>query len=126
MVSRFVSNASTLEGHVIEVSGAISGADIVLRVRPFSPVNKELVRLIGENKRMKQSVQDRESLLDSLPIPVWLRDAKGALTWVNSAYVHAISGKSRDETIEKKIELFETQAKVRSASPEPVEKAGPP
>ena len=108
----FVANASTLEGHVIEISGAVSGADTVLRIRPFSPVNKELVRLIGENKRMKQSLQDRESLLDSLPMPVWLRDAKGALTWVNAAYVNAIGAKSRDETIEKKIELFETRQRA--------------
>jgi len=105
----FVSNASTVEGHAVEVSGAVSGVDVVLRIRPFSPVNKELVRLIGENKRLKQSVQDRESLLDSLPMPVWLRDAKGALTWVNTAYVHAINAQSRDETIEKKMELFETR-----------------
>jgi signal transduction histidine kinase len=105
----FVANASTLEGHVIEIAGAVSSADTVLRIRPFSPVNKEVVRLIGENKRLKQSIQDRESLLDSLPIPVWLRDLKGALTWVNTAYVNAISAKSRDETIEKKIELFETR-----------------
>ncbi len=108
----FVSNASTLEGHVIEISGAVSGADTVLRIRPFSPVNMELVRLIGENKRMKQSLQDRESLLDSLPIPVWLRDAKGALTWVNTAYVTAINAKSRDEAIDKKIELFETRQRA--------------
>ena len=108
----FVSNASTLEGHVIEISGAVSGADTVLRIRPFSPVNKELVRLIGENKRMKQSLQDRESLLDSLPMPVWLRDAKGTLTWVNTAYMNAISAKSRDEAIEKKIELFETRQRA--------------
>ncbi len=69
---------------MIEIAGAVSGADIVLRIRPFSPVNKELVRLIGENKRLKQSIQDREILLDGLPMPVWLRDAKGALTWVNT------------------------------------------
>jgi signal transduction histidine kinase len=72
-------------------------------------MNKELVRLIGENRRLKQSVQDRENLLDSLPMPVWLRDAKGALTWVNNAYVNAINGESRSETIEKMIELFETR-----------------
>jgi len=105
----FVSNASTLEGHVIELAGAVCGADTVLRIRPFSPVNKELVRLIGENKRLKQAVYDREKLLDSLPVPVWLRDAKSALSWVNLAYVSAISANSREEALEKQIELFETR-----------------
>jgi signal transduction histidine kinase len=105
----FALDASTVEGHVVEVCGAVSGADVVLRIRPFSRMNKELVRLIGENRRLKQSVQDRENLLDSLPMPVWLRDAKGALTWVNTAYVNAINGESRKETIEKMIELFETR-----------------
>ncbi|MGA7328299.1 MAG: hypothetical protein WBX25_28370, partial [Rhodomicrobium sp.] len=78
----FVANAITLEGHVIEIAGAVAGAETVLRIRPFSPVNKELVRLIGENKRLKIGLKDRERLLDSLPLPVWLRDAKGALSWV--------------------------------------------
>ena len=105
----FISNASTVEGHVIEVAGAVSGANAVLRIRPCSPVNKELVRLIGENKRLRQAMQDRESLLDSLPMPVWLRDSKGALTWVNTTYVQAVNAQSRDETIEKKMELFETR-----------------
>ncbi|MGO8951727.1 MAG: ATP-binding protein [Rhodomicrobium sp.] len=105
----FVSNASTLEGHVIELAGTACGADTVFRIRPFSPVNKELVRLIGENKRLKQAVYEREKLLDSLPVPVWLRDAKSALSWVNSAYVGATGANSREEALEKQIELFETR-----------------
>jgi signal transduction histidine kinase len=108
----FVANASTLEGHVVEIAGAVSGADIVLRVRPFSPVNKELVRLIGDNKRAKQAIQDRESLLDSLPMPVWLREPKGALAWVNTAYVNATGAASREEAIAKQIELFETRQRA--------------
>ena len=105
----FVSNASTLEGHVVEVAGAVCGAETVLRIRPFSPVNKELVRLIGENKRLKQAVYEREKLLDSLPVPVWLRDAKSALNWVNSAYAVAAGAKTKEEALAKQIELFETR-----------------
>jgi signal transduction histidine kinase len=105
----FVSNASTLEGHVVEVAGAACGAETVLRVRPFSPVNKELVRLIGENKRLKQAVHEREKLLDSLPVPAWLRDAKGALTWVNTAYASAAGAATKEEALAKQIELFETR-----------------
>ncbi len=105
----FVSNASTIEGHVIEVAGAVAGAGTVLRIRPFSPVNKELVRLIGENKRLKQALGDREKLLDSLPLPVWLRDPKGGLSWVNAAYVTATNANSREEAVERQIELFETR-----------------
>ncbi len=108
----FTSNASTTEGHVIEICGAVSGADVVLRFRPFSSVNKELVRLIGENKRLKQLVQERDSLLDALPMPVWLRDVKGALTWVNTAYVNAVNAQSRDDAVEKMIELFETRQRA--------------
>jgi signal transduction histidine kinase len=105
----FSSNASTLAGHVIEISGAVAGTGTVLRIRPFSPVNKELVRLIGENKRLKQALGDREKLLDSLPSPVWLRDTKGTLSWVNDAYAAAVDAVSRDEVLEKQIELFETR-----------------
>ena len=105
----FVSNASTLGGQVVEVAGAVCGTGTVLRIRPFSPVNKELVRLIGENKRLKQAVYERETLLDSLPVPVWLRDAKNALTWVNAAYAAAAGAKNREEALSKQIELFETR-----------------
>jgi signal transduction histidine kinase len=108
----FVSNASTLEGHVVEVAGAVCGAEMVLRIRPFSPVNKELVRLIGENKRLKQAVYEREKLLDSLPVPVWLRDAKSGLNWVNTAYATAAGAKTKEEALAKQIELFETRQRT--------------
>ena len=105
----FVANASTLDGHVIELAGAVCGAETVLRIRPFSPVNKELVRLIGENKRLKQALAGRDKLLDSLPMPVWLRDEKSVLTWVNTAYAAATGVRSREEALEKQMELFETR-----------------
>jgi signal transduction histidine kinase len=120
----FVSNASTLEGHVIELAGAVCGAETVLRVRPFSPVNKELVRLISENKHLKQSARDRERLLDSMPVPVWLRDAKGTLSWVNTAYAAAIGAGSKEEALEKQIELFETRQRAELLRLSQSKKAG--
>jgi signal transduction histidine kinase len=108
----FIANASTLEGHVIELAGAVCGAETVLRIRPFSPLNKEHVRLISENKHLKQAVRDREKVLDSLPVPVWLRDAKGTLSWVNTAYGAAIGAASKEEALEKQIELFETRQRA--------------
>ena len=121
----FASNASTLEGHVVEIAGAVCGAETVLRIRPFSPVNKELVRLIGENKRLKQAVYEREKLLDSLPVPVWLRDAKSALNWVNSAYAAAAGAKNREEAVAKQIELFETRQRSELHRMSLVQETGP-
>jgi len=120
----FVSNASTLDGHVIEIAGAVCGAETVTRIRPFSPVNKELVRLIGENKRLKQAVYEREKLLDSLPMPVWLRDPKSALSWVNTAYVTAAGAASRDDALAKQIELFETRQRAELHRQSQTKKSG--
>src|SRR5579883_2686570 len=61
----FAANASTLDGNVLEIAGAPFGTGTVLRISLFSPPNKELARLIAENKRLKQSTEDREKLLDS-------------------------------------------------------------
>jgi signal transduction histidine kinase len=108
----FSSTASTLEGHLVEITGGTSGADVVLRIRPFLPVNKELVRLIGENKRLRQAVQDRDCLLDSLPSPAWIRDHKGALSWVNAAYVSAVNSGGREEVLRTQMELFETRQRA--------------
>ncbi len=121
----FVSNASTLEGHVVEVAGAVCGAETVLRIRPFSPVNKELVRLIGENKRLKQAVYEREKLLDSLPVPVWLRDAKSALNWVNTAYATAAGAENQRGSACQADRAFRDAAKVGAAPPEPGQEARP-
>jgi signal transduction histidine kinase len=35
---------------------------------------------------------DLRAVLDTLPLPLWLRDRSLALTWVNSAYVDAVAG----------------------------------
>ncbi len=120
----FSSNASTLEGHLVEISGGTAGPDMVVRVRPYSPVNKELVRLIGENKRLRQAVQDRDCLLDNLPSPAWIRDHKGALSWVNGAYVSAVNAGGREEVLRTQMELFETRQRAELSRLSQTKKSG--
>ncbi len=50
-----------------------------------------------------------KSFWTACPVPVWLRDAKSALNWVNTAYAAAAGAKNREEAVAKQIELFETR-----------------
>src|SRR5262249_48868459 len=46
-------------------------------------------------------------LLDSMPMPVWLKGLDGRIQWANAAYIAAVEAKSLSEVRERQIELLE-------------------
>jgi signal transduction histidine kinase len=79
----------------------------MLRFRDVAGHREEIARIQGEHQRLAREVRASRALLDSLPIPVWLRGKDGRITWVNTAYVRAVEARSRAEVQERQIELLE-------------------
>src|SRR5262249_32017585 len=93
----FSLKVSALANHSLEATGAVCDADVVLRFRPLSEIQRELAPLMGENKRLKRVLNDKDNFLDALPIPIWIRDNSGALSWVNQAYATTVNVKGRED-----------------------------
>ncbi len=101
-------------GHV-EAEGRTAGGRAVLRLRDVAGHRDEVARILAQHQRLAREVRASRTLLDTLPIPVWLRGKDGRITWVNNAYVKAVEANSRSEVQERQIELLEQRQRKTAA-----------
>ncbi len=93
-----------LEGH-----GRAAGTRAVLRLKDVAGYKRELGRVIDQHLTLARDIRAGRALLDALPMPVWLKDSDGRLSWVNRAYVSAVEAQSADEVIARQFELIESR-----------------
>jgi len=105
----------TLAGGHVEAEGRTAGGRAVLRLRDVAGHRDEVARILAQHQRLAREVRASRTLLDTLPIPVWLRGKDGRITWVNAAYVKAVEARSRAEVQERQIELLEQRQRKTAA-----------
>lgn len=105
----------TISGGHVEAEGRTAGGRALLRFRDVTGHREEVARILAQHQRLAREVRASRALLDSLPIPVWLRAKDGRLTWVNNAYVRAVEARSRTEVQERQIELLEQRQRRMAA-----------
>lgn len=111
----------TTRGHVMEAQGRVAGGRAFVRFLALSGLRAELAGLKTERDRLVASLDMLQNLVDVIDMPVWLRDASGALSWVNEAYVHAVEGEDRQDVVARRLELLGTATRERiraSVTPE--------
>lgn len=103
--------ARTLQERFVEVEGrAVSGRAIV-RLREVTGDRLELAHLADRLRDMTSQMGAMRALLDEAPLPAWLRDETGRLTWVNKAYARAVDAKSEGEALRRGTELLDRMAR---------------
>jgi signal transduction histidine kinase len=107
----FVMTLTTTAGRPIEAEGRAVGGRAVLRLRDVSGIERELIDLAARHDRLQSDVETLKALLDSLPAPVWARDAAGKLVFVNSAYAHAVEAKDSTDAVARELELLDRGAR---------------
>lgn len=105
----------TLAGGHVEAEGRTAGGRAVLRLRDVAGHRDEVARVLAQHQRLAREVRASRTLLDTLPMPVWLRGKDGRITWVNNAYVKAVEAHSRGEVQDKQIELLEQRQRKTAA-----------
>ncbi|HET9175376.1 MAG TPA: PAS-domain containing protein, partial [Pseudolabrys sp.] len=60
-------------------------------------------------------VETLRALLDSLPVPAWVRDNAGQLTFVNSAYARAVEAQNPDDAVARRLELLDQTVRAEMA-----------
>ncbi len=118
---RFDMIIETVRGHVIEAQGRVSGGRAFVRFVTLSNVRAELAELKTERDRLLTSLDTFQALLDIIDMPVWLRGPDAKLVWVNNAYVEAVEGEDRHDTLQRGLELLGTATRERvraTATPE--------
>ncbi|CCB63792.1 putative histidine kinase, Putative HK, ATPase and Sensor Domain [Hyphomicrobium sp. MC1] len=105
----------TIAGGTLEAEGRAAGGRAVLRFKDVSTYKAQIARIDEQHDALARDIRSSRALLETLPMPVWLRDTAGRLVWVNSAYVKAVEADSELEVLERQIELLETRQRRQIA-----------
>jgi len=111
----FSMTLTTLAGHPIEAQGRAVGGRAVLRLKDASGIKRELVELFTRYERQSTELGSLRALAEKLPSPLWTRDAKGDLTFVNAAYTRAVEATSPADAVERRLELLDSAARENIA-----------
>jgi len=112
----FALTVTTLTGAALDVTGQARGPHAVLRVTDQSAQRKTFKELEDRGTRIARDAQITRGLFEALPVPVWFRSADGRIDWVNSAYVRAVDGFSREDVRTRQIELLESRQRTALAA----------
>src|SRR5450755_1487486 len=107
----FVMTLTTTAGRPIEAEGRAVAGRAVLRLRDVSGIERELVDLAARHDKLMSHVETMKALLDSLPVPVWARDERSRLIFVNSAYARAVEAKDATDAVAREAELLDHAAR---------------
>lgn len=97
----------TAAGAHLEADGRAAGTHAVMRLRDVATYKSDLVAMIDQHSALADELKSGRTLLDALPMPVWLRGQDGLIQWANAAYIAAVEAKSLAEVKEKQSELLE-------------------
>ncbi len=97
----------TAAGAHLEADGRAAGTHAVMRLRDVATYKSDLVAMIDQHSMLAEELKVGRTLLDALPMPVWLRGQDGLIQWANAAYIAAVEAKSLAEVKEKQSELLE-------------------
>jgi signal transduction histidine kinase len=111
----FAMTLTTVAGQPIEAQGRAIGGRAVLRLKDASGIKRELVELVGRYEKQSTEVTSLRALIETLPSPVWTRDAAGRLTFVNAAYARAVEAKNAADAVDRHIELLDSAARENIA-----------
>ncbi|HEY5378134.1 MAG TPA: PAS-domain containing protein [Pseudolabrys sp.] len=107
----FVMTLATVAGRPIEAQGRAIGGRAVLRLRDVGGIERELVDLAARHDKLNADVETMKALLESLPAPVWARDADGRLVFANSAYARAVEAVDASDAVVRELELLDRPAR---------------
>ena len=95
----------TLHNELLEADGRAAGGMATLRFRPLSGERQQLTELNYDARKLGMQVERLSAVLDSAPLPIWLRNGDGKLSWVNQAYVKAVEMPDSDAVLKSFIEV---------------------
>ncbi len=95
----------TRNNELLEADGRAAGGMATLRFRPLSGERQQITELNYDARKLGMQVQRLSAVLDSAPLPIWLRNKDGQLSWVNRAYVKAVEMPDSEAVLKSRIEV---------------------
>jgi len=102
----------TRDGYVLEAKGRTSGACAYIRFSELGGEQEEFAKLKTKHQKTLSKFKLIETLFSEMPMPVWMQETDGKLSWVNPAYANALDLKTPKEVLEKQTELFDQEQRT--------------
>ncbi|HOV03978.1 MAG TPA: ATP-binding protein [Kaistiaceae bacterium] len=106
---------ATQGGALVEARGCTAGGRAILWIEDLDGDRLELASTSRRHATLQRDVEGIRKLLEALPMPVWLRDADGALAWVNAAYAKAVDAADPEAAVAAGTELLDTAGRENLA-----------
>ncbi|HLN09540.1 MAG TPA: PAS-domain containing protein, partial [Xanthobacteraceae bacterium] len=107
----FAMSLTTLRGRYVEAEGRAIGGRAVLRIKDLTGAKRDLVDLEVRHQKLEHDIAAVRALIESLPSPIWARDATGRIAWVNAAYARAVEARDAVDAVMRGLELLDRGAR---------------
>ena len=98
-------------GTLIEVIGRQTPHHSIVRFLSVSAVRAEHVALKSAHDETKKSLRLLQELVEAVPLPVWMREPDGALSYINPAYGQLTGFDREQDPSSAPIELLDSAAR---------------
>jgi signal transduction histidine kinase len=105
----------TKAGGRLEAEGRAAGGRAVLRFKDVSGYKQELLTIQEQHAALARDIRSSRALMNTLPMPAWLKGPDDRLLWVNTAYVAAVEAKDETEVLDRQLELLESRQRKSAA-----------
>ncbi len=102
-------------GDLLEADGRTAGGMATLRLRPLAGERQENTKLAHGREILKRQVEQLSTILDSAPMPIWLRAADSKIVWVNKSYVKAVEADGVNKVVTSGLEIAPHEANDQQA-----------
>jgi signal transduction histidine kinase len=102
---------ATPEDRLIDVRGRTVAGSAVVRFRDLTGERLARAEIEARHDLLAAEVETTRAMLASAPMPIWLRDRKDALVWVNAAYAAAVEAKDEAAAVAVGLELLDTNGR---------------
>lgn len=104
--------SKTLAGSYVEIDGRSAGGGTILKIRDLAGRRQDLARVAEQHAQLGNEISALRAVLDAFPAPVWLRDTRGKIEWVNRTYSKAVEAAGSEQVVRDQIELIHSRARL--------------
>ena len=108
----FAISLQTRKNGLVEAVGTATGSVAYVRFSDLKGKTEELAQLKVQHDSLKNAFDRAETLLQLLPMPVWLRDHDDNLAWVNKAYSDAVDSEGPTAAVNDNSHLFDREERT--------------
>jgi signal transduction histidine kinase len=105
----------TKGGRHLEAEGRPIGGAAVLRLRDLTGAKLDHALLTERFQELDRELGALRQLLESAPMPIWIRNAEGKLAFANRAYASAVEAADPADAVARKVELLDSRTREDAA-----------